>query len=62
MLALCYYNLEDFDSLENLVKTLPETSELLPVIADQFATVGMCQQAVEAYLKVSNVFCKLEIK
>lgn len=52
MLAVCYYNLEDFESLESLVKSLPETSELLPIIADQFATVGMSPQAVAAYMKV----------
>ncbi|MCL4131009.1 UNVERIFIED_CONTAM: hypothetical protein GTU68_000378, partial [Idotea baltica] len=55
MLALCYYKLEDFDALESLVKSLQETSELLPIIADQFGTVGMCQQSVAAYLKCNKI-------
>ena len=53
-MALCYYNLEDFVALESLVKSLSDTTPLLPIIAEQFASVGMCHQAVAAFLKVVN--------
>ncbi|KAA0197686.1 hypothetical protein HAZT_HAZT001209 [Hyalella azteca] len=55
MLARCYYQLENFDGLENLVKNLPEGSSLLPVVADMFCSVGMSEQAVTAYMKCGKV-------
>ncbi|XP_065831841.1 WD repeat-containing protein 35-like isoform X1 [Oscarella lobularis] len=45
-LAHCYYN-----GLENLVLSLPENSPLLGTIGGMFVTVGMCEQAVLAYVK-----------
>lgn len=54
MLAQCYYQLEDFEALESLVRSLPENSELLPTVADMFTCVGMSEQAVMAYMKVSS--------
>lgn len=53
-LAECYYMLEDYDGLERLTATLPENHKLLPEIGQMFATVGMCEQAVKAYLKCSQ--------
>ncbi|CAG5866211.1 unnamed protein product [Menidia menidia] len=50
-LAECYYMLEDYDGLERLATDLPENHKLLPEIGQMFATVGMCEQAVNAYLK-----------
>lgn len=52
MLAICYYQLEDFGALESLVRSLPDNSTLLPAIADMFTSVGMSQQAVAAFMKV----------
>lgn len=52
MLSTCYYQLEDFESLESLVRSLPDSSTLLPSIAEMFTSVGMSQQAVAAYMKV----------
>jgi hypothetical protein len=49
----CYSNLEDYDNLENLVDSLQPDDKLLVVIGDMFAAVGMGQQAVEAYTKVT---------
>nr|XP_006001165.1 PREDICTED: WD repeat-containing protein 35 isoform X1 [Latimeria chalumnae] len=54
-LAECYYMLEDYEGLEKLASSLPENNKLLPDIAHMFVTVGMCEQAVAAYLK-SNQF------
>ncbi|XP_053141283.1 WD repeat-containing protein 35 isoform X2 [Hemicordylus capensis] len=50
-LAECYYMLEDYQGLEDLANSLPENNKLLPDIAHKFVTVGMCEQAVTAFLK-----------
>ncbi|XP_060727604.1 WD repeat-containing protein 35 [Tachysurus vachellii] len=53
-LAECYYMLEDYDGLERLANTLPENHKLLPDIGQMFVTVGMCEQAVSAYLRCNR--------
>uniref|UniRef100_A0A668VVY2 WD repeat-containing protein 35 n=1 Tax=Oreochromis aureus TaxID=47969 RepID=A0A668VVY2_OREAU len=53
-LAECYYMLEDYDGLERLTAALAENHKLLPEIGQMFATVGMCEQAVNAYLKCNQ--------
>ncbi|XP_053316634.1 WD repeat-containing protein 35 isoform X1 [Spea bombifrons] len=53
-LAECYYMLEDYDGLETLANSLPENNKLLPDIAHMFLTVGMCEQAVAAFLKCNQ--------
>jgi len=37
------------------MQSLPENHKLLPDIAQMFVSVGMCEQAVEAYSKVRYV-------
>lgn len=44
--------LEDYDGLQALMKELPENHTHLPEVASMFASVGMCEHAVEAYIKV----------
>ncbi|KAM5143257.1 WD repeat-containing protein 35 isoform 2-T2 [Callospermophilus lateralis] len=53
-LAECYFMLEDYEGLENLVNSLPENHKLLPEIAQMFQRVGMCEQAVTAFLKCNQ--------
>ncbi|XP_026864061.2 WD repeat-containing protein 35 isoform X3 [Electrophorus electricus] len=53
-LAECYYMLEDYEGLERLANSLPENHKLLPDIGQMFVTVGMCEQAVSAYLRCSQ--------
>ncbi|XP_055481799.1 WD repeat-containing protein 35 isoform X5 [Psammomys obesus] len=53
-LAECYYMLEDYEGLENLANSLPENHKLLPEIARMFVRVGMCEQAVSAFLKCNQ--------
>ncbi|XP_076841795.1 WD repeat-containing protein 35 isoform X1 [Brachyhypopomus gauderio] len=53
-LAECYYMLEDYEGLESLANSLPENHKLLPDIGQMFVTVGMCEQAVSAYLRCSQ--------
>ncbi|XP_060579333.1 WD repeat-containing protein 35-like [Ruditapes philippinarum] len=54
-LAECYYILEDYAGLEKMVSSLPENHKLLPDIANMFMTVGMCTQAVDAFIKCNHI-------
>ena len=51
----CYYALEDYSSLENLTDVLQPNDPMLSVLGDMFASVGMGQQAVEAYTKANKI-------
>ncbi|XP_069964881.1 WD repeat-containing protein 35 isoform X2 [Bactrocera oleae] len=48
------YHLERFDELEQCIDKLPEKSPLLAKIAEMLASVGMCTEAVKAYLKMGD--------
>jgi WD repeat-containing protein 35 len=50
-----YYFLEDYDSLERLINYLPEGSPLLMDIGNKFTSVGLCDPAVQAYLRFGEV-------
>merc|ERR1740117_1782570 len=50
-----YYFLEDYDSLEGLINYLPEGSPLLQDIGNKFPSVGLCEQAVQAFVRVGDV-------
>merc|ERR1719440_381845 len=50
-----YYFLEDYDSLEQLITYLPEGSPVLADIAAKLTSVGLCEQAVQAYLRLGDV-------
>lgn len=49
------YHLENFDELELCVNKLPEKSPLLAKLGQMLASVGMCDQAVTAFLKQGDV-------
>ncbi|KAJ3140913.1 WD repeat-containing protein 35 [Physocladia obscura] len=51
----CYYIIEDYDNLEKIIYTLPENSPLLANIAEKFVSVGLCDQAVAAFIKAGSV-------
>nr|CAD7203908.1 unnamed protein product [Timema douglasi] len=51
----CYYMLEDYDALKKCSAGLAENHPLLPTIADMFTSVGMCFEAVAAYVKCGQV-------
>ena len=51
-LADALYRLEDFDGLEQLTAALPEETPLLLHLGGHFQSVGLCQQAAAAYIKV----------
>ncbi|CAK9104743.1 WD repeat-containing protein 35 (Naofen), partial [Durusdinium trenchii] len=50
-----YYFLEDYDALERLIPSLPEGSPLLTEVGNKFASVGLCEQAVQAFLRHGDV-------
>mmetsp|Transcript_68370 Transcript_68370/g.163192 ORF Transcript_68370/g.163192 Transcript_68370/m.163192 type:complete len:1174 (+) Transcript_68370:203-3724(+) len=55
----CLYSLEDYDGLAALVKDpeqqLPEGSSLLITVGEKLASVGLAEDAVEAYLRAGDV-------
>lgn len=57
----CYYNTEDYENLEKLADSLDERDPLVPKIASMFASVGLCQPAVQCYLKVRLLLLLLSL-
>eukprot|EP00232_Nephroselmis_pyriformis_P019088 CAMPEP_0182899530 /NCGR_PEP_ID=MMETSP0034_2-20130328/28121_1 /TAXON_ID=156128 /ORGANISM="Nephroselmis pyriformis, Strain CCMP717" /LENGTH=1198 /DNA_ID=CAMNT_0025033565 /DNA_START=181 /DNA_END=3774 /DNA_ORIENTATION=- len=51
----CFYVLEDFAGLEQLILTLPDGSPLLNDIGGKFQSVGLCEQAVAAFIKGGDI-------
>jgi WD repeat-containing protein 35 len=52
MLLECFYMLEDFQGLVALTDVLPEGDALLLTLGEKLQSVGLCSEAVVAYLKV----------
>lgn len=50
-----YFHSEEFESLTKLIDQLPDEDPLLESIGEKFQAVGLCDQAVKAYLKAGNV-------
>jgi WD repeat-containing protein 35 len=50
-----FYFLEDFHGIERVMHMLPDGNELLITIAEQFASVGLSEQAISAYLKAGDI-------
>ncbi|KAI8923680.1 hypothetical protein BC831DRAFT_436905 [Entophlyctis helioformis] len=57
----CYYILEDYEALEKVASGLSENSPLLKNVADKFASVGLCDQAVAAFVKVGDISAAVNI-
>ena len=55
MLIESYYRAEDYENLQKLVHVVPEDTILLEALAIKFQSVGLCESAVEAYLKMGDV-------
>lgn len=49
------YQLEQYEELENCINKLPEKNPLLGKLGEMLSTIGMCDQAVAAYLKLGDV-------
>jgi WD repeat-containing protein 35 len=51
-----YLAVEDFDAIKELIdKVAPENKDILMSFASVFESVGMCQEAVKAFVKAGNV-------
>ena len=51
----CLYTLEDYDALTKLIHTLPDGHHLLQTIGAKLMSVGICNDAVKAFVKSSNI-------
>lgn len=54
-MADCYYQMEEFDSLQRLADSLPDGHAALPKLGRQFASVGLAGASTKAYLKMGDV-------
>ncbi|KAK3238460.1 WD repeat-containing protein 35 [Cymbomonas tetramitiformis] len=54
-LVECFYVLEDYTGLENLINTLPDAHPLLCNIGRKFMSVGLCEHAVIAFQKGADI-------
>jgi len=55
-MAECYYRVEDFRALHKMVQAVPQGSTaLLQDLARKFESVGVCQSAVDCYLRAGEV-------
>jgi|TARA_B110000305_G_C19421509_1_gene631176 WD repeat-containing protein 35 len=54
-LVEAYFKLEDFDNLEKLIMILPENSPILDPLGERFQSMGLCDAATRAYLKMGDV-------
>uniref|UniRef100_A0A0K2VJ26 Uncharacterized protein n=3 Tax=Lepeophtheirus salmonis TaxID=72036 RepID=A0A0K2VJ26_LEPSM len=60
-LVNCYYAIEDFDNLENLLDSLQPDDPLLHTLGNMFSSVGLGPQAVEVYVKCGKVSKAIDI-
>lgn len=51
----CFYCMEDYDGLFQLIDTLPEGDSLLHEIGERLASVGLCEEAVRAHVRGGDV-------
>jgi WD repeat-containing protein 35 len=54
LLVQCFYQLEDFSGLVKLTEVLTEGQPLLADIGAKLQSVGLCADAVTAFLKVCH--------
>jgi WD repeat-containing protein 35 len=55
-----YYNMEEYDSLKSITDALPEGNPLLIELGNKFQSVGLCEEAVDAFSKGGNVKSALD--
>uniref|UniRef100_A0A915D9I2 Anaphase-promoting complex subunit 4-like WD40 domain-containing protein n=1 Tax=Ditylenchus dipsaci TaxID=166011 RepID=A0A915D9I2_9BILA len=54
-LARCYLMMDDFARMETLSQQLPDGSEVLKQLAEIFTNYGLCEQAVDCYLRSNKI-------
>jgi len=50
-----YFNIEDFEGMKGIIEIVPEGNNLLMEIGEKLQSVGLCDEAVDAFLKAGNV-------
>ena len=50
-----YYRLEEFTKLEGLIEKIQEKDPLLNHLANKLQSVGLCESAVNAYVKFGDI-------
>jgi WD repeat-containing protein 35 len=54
-LANVYFAKEDYNKAADMLEVIPEEDEFLEEIGDKFRGIGMCDEAVKAYVKHGNI-------
>lgn len=49
------YYMEDYEGLDGCIERIPERSPLLTRLGTMFASVGLCEEAVKAYIRLGDV-------
>uniref|UniRef100_F1L3D6 WD repeat-containing protein 35 n=1 Tax=Ascaris suum TaxID=6253 RepID=F1L3D6_ASCSU len=60
-LIRCYLMNDNYEKLENLSKRLPDGHELLKMIGEIFGGAGLCEQAVNCYLRCDMLNDALDV-
>nr|CCA19609.1 hypothetical protein PANDA_002987 [Albugo laibachii Nc14] len=60
-LARCLHKLGDYNQLELLVQELPQDTEILREMAVKFARAGMCDSAVDVYLRLNDINSAIDV-
>jgi WD repeat-containing protein 35 len=55
MLIEAYYKSEDYENLKKMINVVPEDPTLLEDLATKFNSVGMCECAVESFIRMGEV-------
>ena len=55
MLIECYYIVERYNSIVNLIEVLPEGSPLLLNIGKKLQSIGLSEEAAQAYVKANDI-------
>jgi WD repeat-containing protein 35 len=50
-----YFAKEDYNKAADMLEVIPEEDEFLEEIGDKFRGIGMCDEAVKAYIKHGNI-------
>ena len=51
----CYFAKEEYDKAAKMIEVIPEEDEYLEEMGDKFLGVGMCPEAVQAFIKHGNI-------
>lgn len=60
-LARCFYKLGNYNQLELLVQDLPQDGEVLREMAVKFARAGLCDSAVDVYLRLNDINSAIDV-